>query len=123
MISFHLLQLWYNKLKPNGILRLAVPDFEMYTNLYKSGKLELDQFLGPLYGKWEMAENKTIYHKTTYDYKSLTKILDNNKFKHIRLWNWREVEHGKYDDYSQAYIPHMEKEKGHLMSLNIECKK
>ena len=26
-----------------------------------------------------------------------------------------------YDDYSQAYIPHMDKERGILISLNVEA--
>jgi len=114
---------WHKKLKVNGILRLAVPNFEQYINLYKNAEIELDKFLGPLFGKWKMNENETIYHKTTYDFKSLSKILKNNNFKDIKLWDWKNVDHGIYDDYSQSYIPHMDKENGYLMSLNIECYK
>jgi hypothetical protein len=36
---------------------------------------------------------------------------------------WRETEHAHVDDFSQAYIPHMDKENGILISLNIECDK
>lgn len=35
--------------------------------------------------------------------------------------NWRETEHSDVDDFSQAYLPHMDKENGILMSLNIEA--
>ena len=28
-----------------------------------------------------------------------------------------------YDDYSQSYLPHMDKENGMLMSLNLEGRK
>jgi hypothetical protein len=28
-----------------------------------------------------------------------------------------------FDDYSQAYIPHMDKEGGRLISLNLEAEK
>ena len=38
-------------------------------------------------------------------------------------WDWRKVDHGKFDDHSQAYIPHMQKETGTLISLNIEAVK
>lgn len=116
------LEKWKKCLKPNGILRLAVPNFSIYTKLYNEGVITLDQCLGPLYGKWKMTEKETIYHKTTYDYNSLKKVLEDIGFKHIKLWNWREVDHGNIDDYSQSYIPHMDKDKGELMSLNIECK-
>jgi len=113
---------WKNKLNKNGILRLAVPNFEIYSKLYSEGKITLDQCIGPLYGKWKITDAQTVYHKTTYDFKSLKDILEKIGFSNVKLWNWREVEHSKYDDYSQSYIPHMDKENGQLMSLNVECK-
>ena len=114
---------WKKCLKKNGILRLAVPNFETYAKLYTENKITLDQCVGPLYGKWKMTDEKTIYHKTTYDFNSLHKLLEDNDFKNIEVWNWREVEHGIFDDHSQSYIPHMDKENGTLMSLNIQCNK
>ena len=36
---------------------------------------------------------------------------------------WRETEHSQFDDHSQAYVPHMDKENGVLISLNVECNK
>jgi predicted SAM-dependent methyltransferase len=117
------LKIWRKCLKQNGILRLAVPNFEMYAKLYIENKITLDNCVGPLYGKWQMNEGNIIYHKTTYDFKSLKKLLENNNFKNIQLWDWRNVDHGIYDDHSQSYIPHMNKEDGILMSLNIQCNK
>ncbi len=117
------LQKWKKCLKPNGILRLAVPNFDMYARLYVDKKITLDQCLGPLYGKWQMTKNDVIYHKTTYDFISLENKLKLNGFTNIKLWDWKQVEHGNIDDYSQSYIPHMDKESGHLMSLNIQCNK
>ena len=43
-----LLERWKEVLKPNGVMRLAVPDFEVYANLYSSGEYPLDNFLGVL---------------------------------------------------------------------------
>ena len=51
------------------------------------------------------------------------KVLIKNGFSDIQEWDWRKVDHGHIDDYSQAYLPHMDKENGLLMSLNIEAKK
>ena len=42
-------------------------------------------------------------------------------FKEVYRYDWRETEHSNIDDFSQAYIPHMDKENGELMSLNIEA--
>ena len=73
-------QMWFTKmenvLKPNGILRLAVPNFEIYAKLYYEGKITLDNCVGPLYGKWKMTETDIIYHKTTYDFRSLKQKLE-----------------------------------------------
>lgn len=113
---------WNRVLKSNAILRLAVPDFENMAKLYIQNNIKLDKFLGPLYGKMPMGES-TIYHKTVYDFVSLKNVLEANGFKEIQKYDWRNTEHSNFDDHSQAYIPHMDKENGVLISLNVECRK
>jgi predicted SAM-dependent methyltransferase len=124
------LQKWKKVLKDNGTLRLAVPDFEACAKLYTNKNVPLSKFVGMFYGKWNMdlenmdsCNQNPIYHKTIYDYNSLYKVLDDNGFSNIKRWEWREVDHGHIDDYSQAYLPHMDKENGTLVSLNVECYK
>ena len=117
-----LLSNWHRVLKPNGILRVAVPDFSNMTWLYQNGKITLDQILGPLYGKMKMGD-ETIYHKTVYDYDSLSSLLQKCGFKDVFEYEWRETDHAEHDDHSQASIPHMDKENGTLISLNIEASK
>jgi len=113
---------WKRVLKPGGILRLAVPNFYMMASLYIQRSYPLESFLGPIYGKMKM-NDEMIYHKTVYDSASLAKILFDCGFKDVRGWNWWEVDHGKFDDHSQAYLPHMDKENGTLISLNMEAVK
>jgi len=114
---------WRRVLKRGGILRLAVPDFEALAKVYKKYK-KLEMILGPFYGRWQIAgTKKVIYHKTVYDFKSLKKILEENGFKNVKRYDWRKTIHKDYDDYSQAYIPHLDKKYGLLISLNIESKK
>lgn len=113
---------WKRVLQKNGILRLSVPNFRVLSNLYQAG-FSLDYMLGTLYGKWSIGDNKFVYHKTTYDFESLKKILENLGFHNVELWDWRKTEHAEIDDFSQAYFPHMDKEKGMLFNLNIQCKK
>jgi len=115
-----ILKEWKRVLIPGGILRVAVPDFEAMTRLYVETSAGLDNFLGPLYGKMEMGD-KNIYHKTVYDKSSLKELLLKNGFKNIVLYEWRDTEHSHVDDHSQAYLPHMDKENGTLISLNVEC--
>lgn len=114
---------WRRVLKKGGVLRLAVPDFDKLIQVYKTTG-DLSRILGPLFGKWEIpGAGETIFHRTTYDHNSLKTVLEENGFGNIKLWEWREVFTGEnegFDDYSQAYFPHMDKENGLLISLNIE---
>jgi predicted SAM-dependent methyltransferase len=113
---------WKRVLKTDGVLRIAVPDFESMCNLYVYNNLPLDKILGPLYGKMKMSES-IIYHKTVYDFKSLNKICSDLGFRDFNKYEWRETEHSIFDDHSQAYIPHLDRENGTLISLNVEMKK
>ena len=116
---------WYRVLKRSGMLRLAVPDFEALVKVYQEYR-DLGLVLGPLYGRMVIEtpqERKTIYHKTVYDFRSLKDILEETGFTNIHRYDWRKTVHKDYDDFSQAYIPHMDKEKGLLISLNIEAEK
>lgn len=117
-----LLKNWYNALKEGGILRLAVPDFEAMAKLYVTDpvKFPLDSLLGPLYGKMVMNEY-FIYHKTCYDLASLSELLISVGFSVVQKYDWRCTEHAHIDDQSQAYLPKMDKEKGNLISLNVEA--
>ncbi len=115
---------WYRVLRKGGLMRLAVPDFEALAKVYNTHDHNLDLILGPLYGRMEIEGNtELIYHKTIYDFESLKKTLEKAAFVDIRRFEWRDTVHKDFDDYSQAYIPHMDKENGILISLNVEAKK
>jgi predicted SAM-dependent methyltransferase len=118
---------WHRVLKPGGILRLAVPDFEAIVKVYlKYQDLAHQGILGPLYGRMVMKTadgEKVIHHKTAYDFASLKTVLEAVGFKNIHRYDWRQTVHKDYDDFSQAYIPHMDKEHGILISLNVEAEK
>ncbi len=116
---------WHRVLTPGGLLRLAVPDFEALIRVYQQTG-ELSRVLGPLYGKMGVvtpAGPTTIYHKTVYDQASLTALLMECGFGDAGRWDWRTTEHAHIDDHSQAYFPHMQKDTGILVSLNIQARK
>ncbi|MGH7660257.1 MAG: class I SAM-dependent methyltransferase [Vulcanimicrobiaceae bacterium] len=113
---------WRRVLAPGGILRLSVPNFEVISRLYVAG-LELQWFLGTLYGKIGDGHGGYQYHRTTYDEPSLRKLLAHTGFVDAELWRWQDVEHCDVDDFSQAYFPHMEKERGILWNLNMQARR
>lgn len=110
---------WNRVLKPGGLLRLAVPDFESLVKVYIKTK-DLKLILGPLMGRQDYSKNT---HYITFDYDYLAELVTGAGFTDIHRYDWRKTIHKDHDDYSQAYIPHMDKTNGILISLNIECKK
>lgn len=44
-------------------------------------------------------------------------------FERVARYDWRATEHAEIDDYSQAHVPHMDKDNGTLISLNIQAYK
>ena len=111
------LQRWTELLIPSGILRLSVPDFRKAANLYLKNLYPLNELLGFLQGGQTHGYN---FHYMNLHFNILENDLRNLGYKNIEIWNWREVSHGNTDDYSQSYLPHMDKENGELMSLNIQ---
>jgi len=106
-----ILKEWKRVLVPGGILRIATPDFRTIAKLHlQQNCSNLDQFLGPLYGKMD-----GIYHKTTYDFYSLIELFASIGFKNIRKYDRFKTDHARYDDHSAAMID------GKLISLNVQC--
>ena len=110
---------WFRVLKPNGILRVSVPSFEAVIEYYTKHDNNLELLLGLLVGGQKVGQYD--YHKMLFDKKLLSKDLKELGFKSVGLYDWKQTEHSNTDDFSQAYLPHMDKENGLLMSLNIEA--
>ena len=110
---------WYDLLKSDGTLRIAVPDIgKVFEHYHINGDLRL--LRGFLWGGQSHGFN---YHYCGWDFKTLEEDLLKIGFKDVKRYDWRETEHSDIDDFSQCYLPHMDKENGMLMSLNIEAKK
>lgn len=108
---------WRRVLKPGAILRVAVPDFAKLCEVYvKTGQLDL--VIGGLFGRQDYLYN---IHYHVFDFEALAATLRNAGYTDIHRYDWRTTEHAQVDDFSQAYIPHMDKENGTLISLNVEC--
>ena len=108
---------WYRVLRPGGVLRISVPDFEQAIKIYQeTGDLEF--IMGMLYGGQNYLYNM---HYNTFDFKKLSTALKEIGFTAVARYDWRETEHAHVDDFSQAYYPHMDKDNGIQHSLNLEA--
>jgi predicted SAM-dependent methyltransferase len=115
---------WKRVLRRGGLLRLSVPDFEGIVRVYQENR-DVDGIgiLGPIFGRIEidtLEGKKVLFHKTVYDYQSLCEILGKAGFKRIRRYDWRQFLPLGYDDFSAAYVPHMDPN-GVPLGLNVVC--
>jgi len=108
---------WYSTLKEGGVLRLAVPDIEAVLEYYSETK-DITSLYALLYGGQKYDFD---FHYHCWSFETLKKDLLEAGFKKVKRYDWRCTEHFFVDDYSQAYLPHMDKVNGKLMSLNVEA--
>lgn len=114
---------WHRVLKPNGILRLSVPSFEAAVSLYTDNpdyRGDIERIFCVILGG---QRDRFDYHNMVFDEALLRRCLLNAGFADCRLWDWQSTHHAHVDDYSQAYIPHMDKAAGIHMALNMEAVK
>jgi predicted SAM-dependent methyltransferase len=115
----NVLALWTRKLVPGGVLRIAVPNFEAAAEWYADNG-NIQAIMGLVCGGQKDVHD---HHNVIFDEKSLTQGLIEAGCTDVHRWDWRTTEHAFLDDYSQAYLPHMDKEHGKLMSLNLQARK
>jgi predicted SAM-dependent methyltransferase len=104
-------------LKKNGILRISVPDFEKVVKIYNNSK-DLSQLIGFLNGG---QKDDYDIHYINFDFNILKELLEIVGYKNVTRYDCENFLKNK-DDYSKAYLPHMDKN-GELMSLNVICEK
>lgn len=107
---------WYKALKIGGELRISVPDFQAIAEHYFIHK-DLNPLRAFLVGgqKYDFDQ-----HYSVWDFNSLSKLLKEVGFQYVELYDWKKTEHSYCDDYSQSYLPHMDKINGKMMSLNVK---
>jgi len=118
----NVLREWHRVLAPGGVLRIAVPDFAAVVAMYEQEGLRdgTSGLVGLICGG---QRDEFDFHKIIFDRPFLTYLLTKTGFRDIHHWDWRNTEHTHVDDFSQAYLPHMDKINGRLMSLNLEAVK
>jgi predicted SAM-dependent methyltransferase len=108
---------WHRILKPRGILRFGVPDFDQLIRMYQKSGNNIDSIVNQLMGQdGEWDDHHTIWNK-----KYAERLLKEAGFKEVRSWDPATADHHSFTDKtSRAYdiagetIP---------LSLNLEAVK
>jgi len=78
-----ILKEWYRVIKPKGILRLSVPDFDLLLNIYNETGHNIKNIIQPLMGG---QGSKYNFHYSVFNFKSLEAELYAIGFAEVRRW-------------------------------------
>jgi len=116
----NVLKEWGRVLHRGGLLRLAVPDFEAIAREYLE-HMDLMKMQGLLFGGQTYDYN---FHHVAFDLGAIRSMLHEAGFSDPERYDWDDfLPKENYDDYSRSYLPHMDFERGRLMSLNVLARK
>jgi len=109
---------WRRILKPSGILRISVPDFDALLHIYEACGHEIDSIAKPLMGGQGYLGN---FHHSVFNYGYLHSLFEEVGFQIIRAWDPKKVDYHDFDDYASYTI--MANGDSYPVSLNIEAVK
>ena len=108
------LDVFYKKIKPGGLLRLSVPDFSLMAESYLTKKVPLKSLKYALMGGQDYEYN---FHKSVYDFETLAQILAEAGFSNSEEYETIKDFGIELGDWSTGEIA------GHPVSLNIKTRK
>ena len=114
---FDVVSEWFRVLETGGVLRLAGPDFSKAARYYAEHG-DIRDVIGLVVGGQADGED---FHKALFDEVNLGELLLDVGFASVDRYDWRDTEHAAIDDLAQAYLPHLDKQGGTLVSLNVEA--
>lgn len=107
---------WRRVLKPGGVLRLGVPDFDTIIQIYNDNNKNIEFIWRALLGGQDYKQN---FHFAVLNGNYLMSILQDCGFKEIKKWAAKEVSQHNFDDWTSTdYIVNG---KSYPISLNIEA--
>jgi SAM-dependent methyltransferase len=103
-------------LKPGGVLRLSVPDFDKLLDVYEKNEREIAAIEQPLMGGQDYAYN---FHYCIFNRERLKASLASAGLIDAREWNPANCEHHDFTDWADRQIEY--KGVQYPVSLNIEA--
>jgi len=113
----------YRILKPGGMFRIAVPDFDAVVKYYQE-QWDLESVHNWIYGSPAQEVKNEYRHYRIFNMSMLRTLLFQTGFKRISRYDATLTNHSTTDDFSFARIPHMSNDSNaHWLSLNLESYK
>lgn len=107
---------WRRILKPSGVLRLSVPDFDKILNIYESSGRDINSILGPLMGGQDYEYN---VHCSAFNHSYLADKLREVGFKGVRKWEPDRVSNHDFRDWANSSF--VWEGRAFPVSLNLEA--
>lgn len=117
--SLQALKRYYEVLKKGGEIYISVPDLDKVFRHYILHQ-DLRLLQNFLYGSQKHIAD---FHYTGWNFTTLKEDLESVGFTNVELYDTWKTEWSHVDDYSKAYLPHMDFTNGVLMSLNVKATK
>ena len=108
-----ILKEWCRVIKPGGIIRIAVPDFDKILEIYELENHNIEKIEGVLMGAQHYRYN---FHMAVFNKDYLTKLLIESGFTNIRTWDPKTAPLYSFTDWASKLLFN----KYHI-SLNLEA--
>ncbi|MES3031018.1 MAG: methyltransferase domain-containing protein [Patescibacteria group bacterium] len=108
---------WYRVLKPGGVLRFGVPDFDALIKVYGLSQNDVTSIENQLLGQTAPYDD----HHTIWNFNYAEKLLKEANFRTIRTWDYKTATHHDFIDKSMREV--QVAGESILISLNIEAVK
>jgi predicted SAM-dependent methyltransferase len=103
-------------LKPGGVLRISVPDFDRLIEMYEEIGRDPDGVIAPLLGSHA---NEYDVHYWIFTERSLSAMLLKAQFREVRPWHPESSNHHDFEDWASRAIERDGRR--HFISLNLEA--
>jgi predicted SAM-dependent methyltransferase len=103
-------------LKPGGVLRISVPDFDRLIAMYEDIGRDPEGVMAPLLGSHA---NEYDVHYWVFTERSLSGILFKAGFRAVRQWDPHQCDYHSFDDWASRVIEQDGKQ--FFVSLNLEA--
>jgi predicted SAM-dependent methyltransferase len=106
---------WRRILKPGGVLRLSVPDFDKLVGIYQACGSNVADIVDPLLGS---TEDGYPAHRWLFNQRNLRDLMRDAGFEPVRTWSPDDVAHHDFEDWASK--PLVRNGKDWPLSLNLE---